>query len=204
VTDALFEEPEGATPLDEDDRRGLLRTDIAFRHELNRAEAENIASANLWIFGSRRRQASWLLEQRRLQELHRQMYGEVWGWAGEYRKRETNIGVVPFQITSDLENLLLDVRTQTAGPNGPWPSDEIAVRFHHRLVSIHPFPNGNGRHARLAADALVVALGRPRFTWGSAGDLTDSGSVRRDYLTALRVADRASDYRLLLEFARSS
>jgi Fic-DOC domain mobile mystery protein B len=204
VTDALFEEPEGATPLDEEDRRGLLRTDIAFRHELNRAEAENIASANLWVFGARRRQASWLLEQRRLKELHRQMYGEVWGWAGAYRRRETNIRVVPFQITSDLENLLLDVRAQTADLNGQWSSDEIAVRFHHRLVWIHPFPNGNGRHARLAADALVAALGRPRFTWGSAGDLTDAGPVRSRYLNALRVADREFDYRPLLDFARSS
>ena len=203
MTDALFEEPAGATPLDEEDRQALLRTDIAYRHELNLAEAEDIAIADLWVFG-RRRSVSWWLSQARMQDLHKRMYRNVWGWAGAYRKKQTNIGVPPYLIAVELENLLRDIDAQTADPDAlPWPPDEIALRFHHRLVSIHPFPNGNGRHARLAADALVVALGQQRFTWGRAGDLTDASPVRERYIRALQVADREGDFRPLLEFARS-
>jgi Fic-DOC domain mobile mystery protein B len=199
----LFEEPEGTTPLDDDDQRGLLRTDIALRHELNMAEAENIASAQHWAF-SRRRRLSRLLTQAEKKELHRRMFGEVWKWAGTFRVKETSIGIVPYRISPELENLLLDIQAQTGDRDRlAWPADEIAVRFHHRLVSIHPFPNGNGRHARLAADLLVVNLGRPRFGWGSSGHLTETSDARSRYLTALRVADRESDYAALMDFARS-
>jgi len=199
----LFTEPDGATPLDEEDIRGLLRTDIALRPELNLAEAENIASAQSWAF-SRPRALAQLLTRAAMQELHRRMFGDVWRWAGTIRGRQTNIGSLPYVVATDLENLLLDVRTQIADPARPaWPPDELVVRFHHRLVSIHPFPTGNGRHARLAADLLVVRLGRRRFTWGSAGDLTDDTTARTRYLDALRVADREYRYESLLEFSRS-
>jgi Fic-DOC domain mobile mystery protein B len=199
----LFTEPDGATPLDYEDIQGLLRTDIALRSELNLAEAENIASAQSWAF-SRRRVLAQLLTQAAMKELHRRMFGDVWRWAGAIRQRQSNIGSPPYSIVTELENLLLDVRTQIADPAQPaWPSDELAVRFHHRLVSIHPFPNGNGRHARLAADLLVVRLGRRRFTWGSAGDLADDTTARTRYLNALRVADRDYTYESLLEFSRS-
>jgi Fic-DOC domain mobile mystery protein B len=199
----LFEEPEGATPLDHDDQQGLLRTDIALRDELNLAEAENIAAAHLWAF-SRRRTLSRLLRQAEMKEIHRRMFGEVWKWAGTFRARETSIGIAPYRICTELENLLLDVQAQTAdGSRFPWPADEIAVRFHHRLVSIHPFPNGNGRHARLAADLLVVTLGRPRFSWGGAGHLTEVTEARSRYLVALRAADQKAAYDGLLAFARS-
>jgi len=202
VTD-LFVEPDGATPLDDEDARGLLRTDIALRSELNHAEAENIASAQSWAF-SRPRALAELLTQAAMKELHRRMFGDVWRWAGTTRQRVTTIGCAPHEIVTDLENLLLDVQAQTANPGHlAWPPDEIAVRFHHRLVSIHPFANGNGRHARLAADLVVVRLGRQRFTWGRAGDLTDDTVSRRRYLAALRVADREHRYEPLLEFARS-
>jgi Fic-DOC domain mobile mystery protein B len=199
----LFAEPHGATPLDDEDIQGLLRTDIALRSELNLAEAENIASAQSWAF-SRPRVLAQLLTRAAMKELHRRMFGDVWRWAGTIRQRQTNTGSSPGNIVTELENLLLDVRTQIADPARPaWPPDEIAVRFHHRLVSIHPFPNGNGRHARLAADLLVVRLGRRRFTWGSSGDLADDTTARTRYLNALRVADRDYTYESLLEFSRS-
>jgi len=105
---------------------------------------------------------------------------------------------------TEFENLLRDVRAQTADLDRlAWPADEIAVRFHHRLVSVHLFPNGNGRHARLAADLVIVALGAPRFSWGHAGHLTDVSAARAKYLAALRVADRDRRYEPLLRFARS-
>ena len=132
------------------------------------------------------------------------MFGEVWRWAGKIRTRHTNIGAAPYRIVADLEDLLRDVRAQIADPSRlAWPADEIAVRFHHRLVTIHPFANGNGRHARLAADLLVVGLAGSRFTWGGAGYLTDVSDARTRYLTSLRTADRNVDYGPLLRFARS-
>lgn len=199
----LFAEPDGATPLDHDDRRGLLRTDIAYRHELNLAEAENIAAAQQWAFSRRRPLQAWT-RQHAMRTLHKRMFGDVWSWAGTYRLREANIGIAPHRIMTELENLLLDLRAQTVDPDRPaWPADEVAVRFHHRLVSIHPFPNGNGRHARLAADLVVVGLGAERFTWSGAGRLGDPTAARARYLAALRAADRHFAYDQLLAFARS-
>lgn len=199
----LFGEPDGATPLDHDDRLGLLRTDIATREELNQAEAENIAAALQWAFSSRRTLPRFLT-QAEIKTLHRRMFGDVWRWAGDLRRRETNIGVEPYRIATELESLLRDVQAQTADAERlAYPADELAVRFHHRLVSIHLFPNGNGRHARLAADVVVVSLGRPRFSWGSSGHLAEAFGMRNRYLAALRAADRDRAYEPLLEFARS-
>ncbi|MGH7882540.1 MAG: mobile mystery protein B [Candidatus Dormibacteraceae bacterium] len=196
-------DPDGATPLGPDDIVGLRRSDIVLRAELNRAEAENIAVAMHWAF-TRRPLLATLLTQRYLKILHRRMFGEVWKWASQYRKRESSIGIAPYRISTELENLLLDIQTQTADlARLPWPADEIAVRFHHRLVSIHPWPNGNGRHARLATDLLVIALGQPRFTWGHAGQLRENNSARTTYLSALRIADKELQYVPLLTFARS-
>lgn len=131
------------------------------------------------------------------------MFRDVWEWAGKPRKRETSIGVAPSQISVQLRNLLLDTkaRIESVGDTTE-TADEIAVWFHHRLVQIHPFPNGNGRHARLAADLVVMALGGDRFTWGGA-DLSGVCDARSEYLGALRKADADFDYEPLLKFARS-
>ena len=127
------------------------------------------------------------------------MFGDVWSWAGEFRRTERNIGIEPVLIPVELRTLLVDVRYWIE--YGTYPTDEIAIRFHHRLVAIHPFPNGNGRTARLMADLLVVELGDEPFTWGRAS-LTDVGQTRSKYIEALRAADRL-DIAPLLGFARS-
>ncbi|MBA3490052.1 MAG: mobile mystery protein B [Longispora sp.] len=199
----VFTEPEGATPLEDEDLSGLLRTDIALRQELNVAEASNIAAAEHWAFSRTRRLERWLTRSE-MTALHKRMFGDVWRWAGTFRRRETSIGIDPYRIVTELENLLADVRAQTANRERlPWSPDEIAARLHHRLVSIHPFPNGNGRHARLAADLVVINLGRPRFTWGHAGHLDEASNARIRYLAALRAADRDLLYGPLMEFTRS-
>ena len=128
-----------------------------------------------------------------------QKLGHVWKWAGQFRTTEKNIGVHPSRIGPDLRQLIDDCRYQIE--HGSYPPDELLARFHHRLVVIHPYPNGNGRHSRLAADLLVVALGQPRLTWGSA-KLVDAGQTRQRYAAALRAAD-AHDIRPLLQFVRS-
>jgi Fic-DOC domain mobile mystery protein B len=198
-------DPPGATPLDDEDFAGLIPTWIATRGDLNTAEQDNIAAAMVWAFNVRRRwDASRLLSRAAMADLHVRMFGEVWRWAGTWRRRVTNIGTTPSLIVTELENLLGDVRAQTAErARLAWSADELAVRFHHRLVQIHPFPNGNGRHARLAADLLVTALDRPRFNWGAGRDLTAPTLARDAYLAGLRRADSDFDYSLLLKFARS-
>jgi Fic-DOC domain mobile mystery protein B len=127
------------------------------------------------------------------------MFGFVWRWAGIFRKTARNIGVDAWKISSDLHNLLAD--TQCWIEHATFSTDEIAVRFHHRLVWIHPFPNGNGRLARLATDLLLRQLGASRFTWGSGGLIAIS-ETRQCYISALREAD-AGDFRPLLAFVRS-
>lgn len=198
----LFQEPPGATPLDESDRGGLIPTWIATKADLNLAEQENVAAATIWALSRRRRISD--LEQTFLKELHRRMFEEVWRWAGKYRTQETNIGVPPTSVPTETENLVRDLQEQIAHlVQIPWSADEVAVRFHHRLVAIHPFPNGNGRHARLATDVIARALGRELFSWGSGASLVEAGAVRAGYLEALRIADRDGDYTPLLGFARS-
>ena len=198
----LMVEPEGATPLGPDDMDGLIPTWVSNQSELNAVEQENIIAAMHWALDQ-----VWsvdgLLSVKTMRQLHKKMFGDVWKWAGTYRLRETSIGVAPSQIAVQLHDLLADalIRIQTSASVAA-AADEIAVWFHHRLVQIHPFPNGNGRHARLAADLLALAMGARRFTWGSV-DLTDTREVRSDYLRALRAADRDLDYEPLLAFARS-
>jgi Fic-DOC domain mobile mystery protein B len=126
------------------------------------------------------------------------MLSEVWRWAGSYRVRDTNLGVPWAYVGVSVEDTVRDMNAQIAS----MPPDEVAVRFHHRLVSVHPFPNGNGRHTRLAADTLVVALQEERFTWGVGAGLAEAGPTRDRYLDALRCADRG-DLEPLLAFARS-
>lgn len=196
MSDPLLDaEDDAATPITPDEREGLIPTYITLRRELNEAEQVGIEEADHWAF-ARKRNA---LDERFLKSLHRRMFGQVWRWAGSYRTTGRNIGVDAYRIGMDLHQLLDDVRYWIE--HGTYAPDEIAVRFHHRLVAIHPFPNGNGRHARLVADLLAVQLGLPRFTWGRA-NLIEAKETRRAYVAALRAAD-GHDIARLLAFARS-
>ncbi len=192
-----FDYPEGATPLDPDEAQGLLLSHITGRSELDRWEQENIAEAEKWAF---RRTPRDILSDGFIKRLHKKMFGTVWRWAGEYRTTGKNIGVPSWQIVTELRNLCADCAIWIE--HGTYPPHEIAVRFHHRLTVIHPFPNGNGRHARLMTDILLVhLLKQQRFSWGS-GNLVSAGECRQQYIDALRAADR-QDYSALLAFVRS-
>jgi Fic-DOC domain mobile mystery protein B len=191
----FFEEPDHATPLTPEEQRELIPAHIAYRRELNEAEQENIARGQDWALGRRRE----LLTEKFVKDLHRQMLGDVWRWAGKFRTSERNLGIAFYEIPAALRQLLNGTKAWI--DDASYPPDEIAVRFHHRLVQIHPFPNGNGRHSRLMADLLVMKLGGQRFSWGSA-NLQDAGTVRQRYIAALKAADKV-DYRPLLAFARS-
>lgn len=195
----LFQEPEDATPLEPQEREGLLQSWITHRKDLNEAEQENIVEGAAWVHRLRRLPLDRLLSVDFMQTLHKRMFGDVWQWAGTFRTTERNIGIQAHRIATELAALLSDVRFWIE--HETYPRDEIAIRFHHRLVAIHPFPNGNGRHARLAADLLVERLGGEPFSWGG-GSLADVGELRARYVAALRAADD-HDIGPLLEFARS-
>lgn len=179
----------------------LLTTTITSREELNAAEQANIIKATIWLTG-KKINANTLLTTGTLKTLHRRMFSDVWKWAGIFRGVETNIGVDWWKIQEDLrvlcENSLAQISDTTSSR---WTNDEIAVRFHHRLVSIHSFVNGNGRHARIAASYLVNCLGEDPFTWGRES-LEVEGEARRRYLASLKEADKDHDYQKLLKFAR--
>ena len=192
-----FEYPEGATPLDADEAAGLLLTHITNRTELDRWEQENIAEAEATVF---RRKQKDILTETYLKRLHKRMFGNVWRWAGDFRTTSKNIGVPAWQVASELKNLCDDCSVWIE--HGTYPPDEIATRFHHRLTAIHPFPNGNGRHARLMTDIVLVhLLNQHAFTWGS-GNLVNTGDCRLHYIDALRSADQ-HDYLPLLAFVRT-
>lgn len=192
-----FNNPEGATLLDPDELEGLKIKTITTRGELDRWEQENINAAIEWL--SSRRNKADILNESFVRKLHEKMFGKVWTWAGMFRRTNKNIGVDKTLIGIELRNLLDDVKYWIE--NKTYEPDEIAARFHHRMVFIHPFPNGNGRHARLIADVLLTdVLGLEPFTWGN-GDLVHTGDVRHHYIEALRAAD-GHDYEPLKTFVR--
>lgn len=196
MVDPLFEKDDQAnTPLTAEEREQLIPSYITLRHELNEAEQVNIGDALRWAYARKRN----VLDPYFLNDLHKRMFGDVWRWAGQYRTTARNIGVDAYRIAMDVSQAVDDagfwVEKETYLP------DEIAVRFSHRLVTIHPFPNGNGRFSRLVGDLLARQLKRPAFTWGRA-NLVNSGEVRTRYIEALRAADN-HDIKPLLLFARS-
>ena len=197
MTDKLFDghDDDANTPLDAEERQQLIPSYITLRRELNEAEQINIAHAAKWL-SSRRGD---LLDEGFLRELHRRMFGQVWRWAGRYRETPRNIGVDANRIRMDIAQAIDDARFWAA--NATYAPDEIAVRYAHRLVAIHPFPNGNGRLSRMVGDLLAMQLGRPRFSWGSQS-LIDANMTRAKYVAALRAAD-AHDLAPLISFARS-
>lgn len=190
---------DGQTELDEDEKEGLLIKTISTRGELNEFEQQNIESAVEWTIRRKFKQDT-ILSEVFIKDVHKRMYADVWAWAGKFRRTNKNIGTDKLQIGIELKTLLDDtaywIQQKTFDP------DEIAIRFNHRLVSIHCFTNGNGRHSRLMADIIIEHVFKsPVFTWGAAGK-TKSGDERTVYLKAIRKAD-AGEYRDLIRFARS-
>jgi Fic-DOC domain mobile mystery protein B len=187
---------DGNTPLSPE--LADLIPSLATKEDLNEWERENILLARERALNDRSN-PNEMISDEYVRKLHRRMFDQTWKWAGQYRRAEKNLGVPFHEIRERLAALFADVRYWMK--NATYPPDEIAVRFHHRLVFIHAFPNGNGRHARLIADLLVIKLDRPAFTWGW-NDLVRPGEARARYLEAIRAADEG-DIRPLLKFARS-
>lgn len=188
---------DGNTPLSPEEIADLI-PNLATKEDLNEWERENILRAREWALRDRSA-ASDLASDDYVRKLHEKMFDQTWKWAGEYRRSEKNIGAPFHEIRERLMALFGDVRYWIE--NRTYLPDEIAVRFHHRLVLIHPFPNGNGRHARLVADVIALKLGHSVLTWGST-NLVKEGAARMRYLEAIRAADNG-DIQPLLNFARS-
>ncbi len=195
MTDPLLPTGDGHTELTDEDRDGLIPTYISTRGELYEAEQKSIAEALLRKAPTDRQ----VLDDKYLRELHKSMFGQVWKWAGKYRPRETNIGIEPNAIASEVRKLTQDTAAWIEYET--YEQLEIVVRFHHRLIQIHPFPNGNGRFGRVAADMLSVALGGENLSWGSHLDV-DTAKLRHRYLQALHASDKG-DMRQLVDFASS-
>jgi Fic-DOC domain mobile mystery protein B len=194
-------EPDGATPLEDEDLVDLIPSFVATRGDLNVVEFDNITKAMPWASDQARKGGPTLaLSYAFLFALHRRMFEDVWKWAGTQRRRMTNIGVDPSQIPTETKQALDDAMHWH--DNDVFHVDERAARIHRRLVAVHPFPNGNGRCTRLVADLYLTAIGRPIFTWGASGRLDENSDTRRRYLAALYAAD-GDDYADLVEFARS-
>ena len=186
---------DGQTTLDPEDLEGIKHPHVMTRGELDQLEQANIEEGLRWLA---RQRSSDLLSDDFARKLHRKLFGEVWSWAGTYRQTEKNIGINPLQIAAQLRTLLDDARFWAE--HGAYPPVEAAVRFHHRLVAIHPFANGNGRFSRIMADAyLEDVLEADPIDWGGGYDLQAMNERREQYIAALRAAD-AGDYSLLFEF----
>ena len=194
-----LEYTDGQTPLEENEKEGLLIPTIATLSELDEFEQQNNENAVQWLEG-RSFKSGVVFTEEFIRTLHKRMYSDVWAWAGDFRTTNKNIGVEFWQIPMHLKQLIDDARFWYE--NNTYPPDEMALRFKHRIVSIHCFSNGNGRHSRLMADIIIEKLYKqPLFSWGAA-NLSKTSDTRNEYLKAVKAADNG-DYSLLLAFARS-
>jgi Fic-DOC domain mobile mystery protein B len=190
---------DGQTPIDEDEKEGLLIETITTKGELDEFEQQNIEEALQWVIGKKFK-AKDVFTEKFICNLHKRMYNNVWAWAGNFRKTNKNIGIDKFQIPMSLKVLCDDALYWFE--NQTYPPEEIAIRFKHRIVSVHCFPNGNGRHSRLMGDIIIEKLfGQKPFPWGAA-NLSKANDTRSAYLKAVKQADQGN-YQPLLDFARS-
>lgn len=182
-----FEYARGATPLDPDDAAGLKESHVTTQGQLDELEFKNVTAGTRWAFTRRKDN---ILAVDFMQQLHVRMFGDTWTWAGVIRTKETlPVGVASEKIRPELSTLCADVEAQLK--DGTWRIDEIAARFHYRLVYIHPFPNGNGRFSRTMADLMLIQNDKEPFSWGP--ELGRNGEGRERYISSLRAAD-AKDY----------
>lgn len=191
---------EGETPLDEDEIVGLLISDITNQKELNEYEQKNIEEAVLFFKNRRSLDLEKFLSEKFIKDLHKKMFQHVWSWAGKFRLSEKSIGIDPKNISVEVKKLLDDCHYWVV--NDIFPKDEIAIRLKHRLVKIHLFSNGNGRHSRLLADIMMEKVFKLNsFSWGGQSLYLENDG-RKMYLEALKAAD-LGDYEKLLLFAKS-
>jgi Fic-DOC domain mobile mystery protein B len=190
--------PEANTPLSPEEQADLIPS-LATREDLNEWERDNILQGSQWALSERQISRLDPTKEPYIRELHTRMFDQTWKWAGTYRKTDKNLGVPVDEIRESLAQLLINAAYWLEHKS--YDVDECAVRFHYELVVVHPFPNGNGRHARLIADVVAVKCGRPQFSWGGK-ELTAPGEARNEYLSALRKADQGA-LAQLLRFARA-
>lgn len=191
----IFETDDNSTPLTEEEKQQLKVKWITTRTELNELEAKGIADAEIWLLKTNKKD---ILNETFIKTLHRKMFGEIWKWAGTFRTTERNIGAAPYEIQPKLKILLDDTKFWIE--NNTYSKKEIAIRFHHRLVQIHPFPNGNGRTSRIMADLIMRSFGHNGLDWGN-GNLTEISKLRVRYISALQEADKGN-YALLIDFVK--
>lgn len=188
---------EGQTPLDEDEKEGLKIKTITTQGELDEFEQLNIEKAVEWTINSNLGLEK-VLSEKFTKDLHKKMYGDIWKWAGEFRRSEKNIGIAWIQIGIELKNLMDDAKYWIE--NNSFSQEEIAIRFKHRIVSIHCFPNGNGRHSRMMADIIMESVFRKEiFSWHQS-NMVKADETRKVYINALREADNGN-IEPLIEFA---
>ncbi|MDB6170119.1 MAG: mobile mystery protein [Verrucomicrobia bacterium] len=199
MTSDLFQSDDHATELSAEEKRELIPS-LTTRAELNEVERLKIHAARIWAMSARSLHRADLVSDRFGRELHARMFKQVWHWAGQYRKSEKNLGWEVHRLNEGVRNAFDDAQVWLQ--HGTYPLEESAVRLHHRLVAIHPWPNGNGRHARLVADVVVAAHRGVELTWGAASERVSPDDLRRSYIAAIHQADRGH-MGPLLEFARS-
>ncbi len=193
-----FDYKNGQTPIDEEEKDGLKIKSITTQEELDEFEQLNIEKAVEWIIRTKFKPEK-ILTEKFVQDLHKRMYDDVWKWAGEFRKTEKNLGIPWTQIGVELKNLLNDVKYWIE--NKTFTPEEIAIRYKHRIVSIHCFPNGNGRHSRVMADIIMESIfGNEIFSWHQS-NMVKANEIRSQYINALREADNGN-FKALIKFAK--
>jgi Fic-DOC domain mobile mystery protein B len=194
-----FDYKDGQTPLDEEEKEGLKIKSITTQRELDEFEQLNIEKAVEWTIHTKLKPEN-ILTEKLIKNLHKKMYGDLWKWVGQFRRTEKNIGILWIKIGIELKSLLDDTKYWIEYKT--YSSEEIAIRFKHRIVSIHCFPNGNGRHSRMMADIIMESIfGGEIFTWHQS-NMIKANQTRKLYIEALKEADNGI-IKPLIEFAKN-
>lgn len=193
-------QPGGATPGD--DTSGLIQTHLTSRGARNAAELDSISQAyNKHIYRARKKKsgAEWLTDEF-LCKVHRDMFGSIWTWAGKHRTEQINIGKEWHLIPEQTRILCENFRSWDADQS-TMQTIEIAARLQNGLTRIHPFKNGNGRHARLITDIFFHSRGHPLPKWPQIHLEAQGDVIREQYIAAMRAADQG-EFGELIDFSK--
>lgn len=198
VSNFSFKDRDGQTPLPPELQKGLKLKHIQNMGELDEFEEKNIAEGLVWLKKNNENYRQYNFWEK----LHKKLFGNVWSWAGKLRDHELDnpYFLLPHHIRPALKTLEDDFEYWLKKREISF--NEIAARFHERIETIHPFPNGNGRFGRILVEHFCLKEKAEVPKWGMA--IKNDPKLRREkYIDALDEARRTKKYEVLIKFMYS-
>ena len=183
MKDFLFKDRGGQTPLPPELQKGLISKNVQTIGELDEYEEQNIAEGMVWLEDSNANSLNYSFWLR----LHKKLFGNVWNWAGEIRSHDLGNAdfLYPEKVRPALMQLIGDAEYWFK--NDTYPKKETIARIHEKLLTIHPFANGNGRWSRILTEYICKQnkIDIPKWNLKSKDD---PQKRRKEYIEAVELA----------------